>query len=48
MNNENRKKYTQEFKDAVLVRMMPPNNKSIKSISDGLGISEQSLYKWRQ
>ncbi|AOZ94336.1 transposase [Paenibacillus crassostreae] len=48
MNNENRKRYTQEFKDAVLVRMMPPNNESIKSISDELGISEQSLYKWRQ
>lgn len=48
MNNENGKRYTQEFKDAVLVRMMPPNNESIKSISDELGISEQSLYKWRQ
>lgn len=42
------KRYSQELKDAVLVRMMPPNNESIKSISDELGISEQSLYKWRQ
>ena len=28
--------------------MIPPNNESIKSISDELGVSEQSLYKWRQ
>ena len=28
--------------------MMPPDNESIKSISDELGVSEQSLYKWRQ
>jgi transposase-like protein len=48
MNNENGKRYSQELKDSVLVRMMPPNNESIKSISDELGISEQSLYKWRQ
>ena len=48
MNNENGKRYSTEIKDAVLVRMMPPNNESIKSISDELGISEQSLYKWRQ
>jgi transposase-like protein len=27
--------------------MMPPNNESVKSISGDLGISEQSLYKWR-
>lgn len=40
-------RYTQEMKDAVLVRMMPPNNESVKSISGDLGISEQSLYKWR-
>lgn len=48
MNNENVKRYMQELKDAVLARMMPPNNESIKSISDELGISEQSLYKWKQ
>ena len=48
MNNENGRRYTQELKDAVLVRMMPPTNESIKSISEELGISEQSLYKWRQ
>ena len=36
------------LKKLAIARMMPPNNESIKSISDELGISEQSLYKWRQ
>ena len=47
MKNEITIRYTQEMKDAVLVRMMPPNNESVKSISEELGISVQSLYKWR-
>lgn len=47
MKNEITIRYTQEMKDAVLVRMMPPNNESVKSISEELGISAQSLYKWR-
>jgi transposase len=31
----------------ILVRMMPPHNKSLKSISKEFGISQQSLCKWR-
>lgn len=27
--------------------MMPPNNESVKQISEELGMSEQTLYKWR-
>jgi len=48
MNNKNRTRYTKEFKEAAIARMMPPNNESIKNIGEELGISEQSLYKWRQ
>lgn len=47
MKNEITSRYTQEMKDAVVVRMMPQNNESVKSISEELGISVQSLYKWR-
>lgn len=47
MKNEITIRYTQEMNDAVLVRMMPPNNESVKSISEDLGISAQSLYKLR-
>jgi hypothetical protein len=39
MNNKNGNRFTQEFKDPVLVRMMSPNSVSIKNISDELGIS---------
>jgi len=48
MNNKNGTRYTKEFKEAAIARMIPPNNESIKNISEELGISEQSLYKWRQ
>jgi len=48
MSIENGNRYSQELKDAVLIRMMPPNNETIKSISEELGISEQALYLWRQ
>ncbi|AMQ05226.1 transposase [Sporosarcina psychrophila] len=48
MSSEKRNRYTKELKDAVLVRMMPPNNETVKSISMDTGISEQSLYKWRK
>lgn len=43
MSSEKRNRYTKELKDAVLVRMMPPNNESVKSISMDTSISEQSL-----
>lgn len=48
MNQKNRTRYTKEFKDMMIARMMPPNNETIKSISDETSVSEQSLYKWRQ
>ncbi|WP_438315106.1 transposase [Sporosarcina sp. FA9] len=48
MNKNSGTRYTKEFKDMAIARMAPPNNESIKSISDELGVSDQSLYKWRQ
>ena len=39
--------YSQEFKDAMLRRMLPPNNESITKISREEGISEQTLRNWR-
>lgn len=48
MKNEDGTRYTKEMKDAVLDRMMPPQNESIKSIHEDLGISRQTLYKWRK
>lgn len=48
MNKKNGTRYTKEFKEQVIARMMPPKNESVGSLSKELGISEQSLYKWRQ
>ena len=42
------KRYSKEMKEATLKRMMPPNNESIKQISEEVGITEATLYKWRK
>ena len=39
--------YSQELKEAMLRRMLPPNNESITKISKEEGISEQTLRNWR-
>lgn len=39
--------YSPELKEAVLRRMLPPNNESISIISKEEGISEQTLRNWR-
>lgn len=39
--------YSQELKDALLRRMLPPNNESITKISREEGIPEQTLRNWR-
>ena len=39
--------YSNELKDSLLRRMLPPNNESITKISREEGISEQTLRNWR-
>ena len=39
--------YIPELKDALLRRMLPPNNESITKISREEGISEKTLRNWR-
>ena len=39
--------YSPEFKDAILRRILPPNNESIAKISKEEGLSEQTLRNWR-
>ena len=41
-------KYSQERKEAVLRKMLPPHNKSSPEIAEEEGISEQTLYAWRR
>jgi transposase-like protein len=40
-------KYSPERKEAVLKKMMPPHNRSISQLANEEGISEATLYNWR-
>jgi transposase-like protein len=42
------KRYSLERKEAILRRMMPPENKLISELARENGISEQTLYTWRR
>ena len=41
-------KYPNERKQAILKKMMPPNNKPITELAREEGISTATLYNWRQ
>lgn len=47
MTNKNGKRYSKEIKATALKRMMPPANESVKHLSEEMGISDVTLYKWR-
>ena len=40
--------YPAERKEAVLKKMLPPNNKTIKELAKEEGISEGTLHNWRK
>lgn len=48
MTEKSRKRYSNEMKEAIVKRMMPPNNEAISHISEETGITEATLYKWRK
>lgn len=48
MTGRNRVRYSQEQKEVIVKRMMPPNNESVAQISKEEGITEVTLYKWRK
>ena len=41
-------RYAPERKEAVLQKMMPPHNRSIKQLAQEEGISEATLFAWRK
>lgn len=41
-------RYSPERKEAVLQKMMPPYNRSLKDLAAEEGISEGTLYNWRR
>ena len=40
-------RYSQEFKDKIVQKMMPPNAQRIAQIHRDTGVSEATLYNWR-
>ena len=41
-------RYSPERKEAVVRKMMPPHNRSIKELAQEEGISEATLFNWRR
>ncbi len=39
--------YSEEFKEQVVRKMMAPNAMSVAQVSRDTGVSEQTLYNWR-
>ena len=39
--------YSKELREAIVKRMLPPNNEPISKLSKEEGISQQTLRKWR-
>lgn len=42
------KSYSQEFKESVVKRMMPPNAVTVSQLVKETGVSDVTLYKWRK
>jgi transposase-like protein len=40
--------YSQERKEAVLAKLCPPNNRSVREVAAEEGISTATLYNWRR
>ncbi len=40
-------RYSEAFKEQAVKKMMPPNAQSVAEVSRSVGVSEQTLYNWR-
>jgi len=41
-------RYSNELKQQIMLRMMPPNNEAVGQIARDSGLSEGTLYKWQK
>ena len=41
-------KYSEEFKESIIQKMMPPNAVSVSKLVKETGVSDVTLYKWRK
>ena len=39
-------KYTTSFKKAVLRKVLPPENRSVHSVSVEVGVGEMAIHRW--
>ncbi len=42
------KRYSEEFKESIIKKMMPPNPVSVLQLCKDTGVSDVTLYKWRK
>ena len=42
------KRYSEEFKESVIKKMMPPDPISVSQLCRDTGVSDVTLYKWRK
>ncbi len=42
------KRYSEEFKESVIKKMMPPKPVSVRQLCNDTGVSDVTLYKWRK
>ncbi len=40
-------RYSEEYKEKIVQKMMPPSSQSVAQISRETGISEPNLYTWK-
>jgi len=40
-------RYSEERKASVIKKLLPPNNRSVSDVAKEEGISDQTLYNWR-
>ena len=40
--------YSAERKEAIIKKLLPPNNRSVASVAKEEGVAEQTLYNWRK
>ncbi|MBH1204999.1 transposase [Enterococcus faecium] len=48
MTNKNNERYSTELKATAIKKMMPPENRGIRQLSQTLGIPEATLCSWRK
>ncbi len=41
-------RYSEEFKESIIQKMMPPNNVPVSQLARDTGISDVTLYTWRK